>query len=102
MDHAIDCLREHAGQHADRPFFHYLAFIAPHFPLHAPPEEIARYRDNYLADWDKMRERRFARQQEMGLLDTKLSKLEPEVGPPHHFPDALKKLGAGEINRPLP
>jgi len=102
VDHAIDCLREHAEKHTDRPFFHYLAFIAPHFPLHAPPEDIARYRDKYLDGWDKMRERRFARQQEMGLLKTKLSKLEPEVGPPYHFPDALEKLGAGEINRPLP
>ncbi len=38
----------------------------------------------------------------MGLLNTTLSRLEPEVGPPRHFPDALKKLGRGEINRPLP
>jgi arylsulfatase len=37
----------------------------------------------------------------MGLLNTTLSKLEPDVGPPYHFPDALKKLGPGEINRPL-
>jgi arylsulfatase len=102
VDHAIDCLREHSEKHADRPFFHYLAFIAPHFPLHAPPGDIARYRDKYLDGWDKMRERRSARQRESGLLDTKLSKLEPEVGPPYHFPDALNKLGAGEINRPLP
>ncbi len=102
VDHAIGCLRDHADKHADRPFFHYVAFIAPHFPLHAPPEDIARYRDKYLDGWDVMRQRRFARQQEMALLNTTLSKLEPEVGPPYHFPDALKKLGPGEINRPLP
>ncbi len=102
VDHAIDCLREHSQRHADRPFFHYVAFIAPHFPLHALPEDIARYRDKYVEGWDVMRERRFARQQEMNLLNTTLSKLEREVGPPYHFPDALKKLGSGEINRPLP
>lgn len=102
VDHAIGCLQEHADKHSDRPFFHYVAFIAPHFPLHAPPEDIARYRDKYLDGWDKMRERRFARQQEIGLLQTTLSKLEPDVGPPYHFPEALKKLGPGEINRPLP
>ncbi len=102
VDHALDCLKEHATDHADRPFFHYIAFIAPHFPLHAPPEDIARYRDKYLDGWDAMRERRFARQREMGLLDTTLSNLEPDVGPPYHFPDALLKLGPGEINRPLP
>ena len=102
VDHAIDCLQEHADKHADRPFFHYVAFISPHFPLHALPEDIARYRDKYLDGWDEMREQRFARQQQMGLLNTTLSKLEPDVGPPYHFPDALKKLGPGEINRPLP
>ena len=101
-DHAIACLKEHAQKFADRPFFHYVAFIAPHFPLHALPEDIARYRDKYLGGWDKMREQRYGRQKEMGLLNTSLSKLEPDVGPPYHFPDALKKLGAGEINRPLP
>ncbi|MBN2295964.1 MAG: arylsulfatase [Pirellulales bacterium] len=102
VDHAIGCLREHAEKYADRPFFHYVAFIAPHFPLHALPEDIARYRDKYLEGWDVMRRQRFARQQEMNLLNTPLSKLEPDVRPPYHFPDALKKLGPGEINRPLP
>ena len=102
VDHAIGCLQEHADKYANRPFFHYVAFIAPHFPLHSLPEDIARYRDKYLDGWDKMRARRFARQQNMGLLKTTLSKLEPDVGPPYHFADALKKLGPGEINRPLP
>ncbi len=102
VDHAIDCLKDHAETHGQQPFFHYVAFIAPHFPLHAPPEDIARYRDRYLDGWDQMREERFARQRAMGLLDTTLSPLEPEVGPPYHFPDDLETLGPGEINRPLP
>ena len=34
-DHAVDCLKDHAANYADRPFFHFVAFIAPHFPLHA-------------------------------------------------------------------
>ncbi len=102
VDHAIGCLREHADKFADRPFFHYVAFISPHFPLHALPEDIARYRDKYTEGWDVMRQRRFARQQELGLVNTTLSELEPDVGPPYHFPDALEKLGPGEINRPLP
>ncbi|MCO6457409.1 MAG: arylsulfatase [Pirellulaceae bacterium] len=102
VDHAVDCLREHAEKYAERPFFHYVAFIAPHFPLHALPEDIARYRDTYLDGWDVMRQRRFARQQELGLLNTTLSQLEPDVGPPYHFPEALARLGPGEVNRPLP
>ncbi len=102
VDHAIDCLQEHARKYSDRPFFQYVAFIAPHFPLHALPEDIARYRDEYLDGWDAMRERRFGRQREMDLLDTELSALEPGVGPPYDFPEAFEKLGPGEINRPLP
>ncbi len=101
-DHAIACLKDHAANYADRPFFHYLAFIAPHFPLHALPEDIARYRDAYLIGWDKLREQRSAKQMELRLLTTTLSPLEPTVGPPYAFPDDLIKLGPGEINRPLP
>jgi arylsulfatase len=101
-DHAIDCLKDHAANHAAKPFFHYIPFIAPHFPLHALPEDIAKYRDTYLDGWEKLREARFARQKEMGLTKTSLSALEREVGPPYAFPDDLEKLGPGEINRPLP
>lgn len=101
-DHAIECLKDHAKHHADRPFFQYLAFIAPHFPLHALPEDIAKYRDKYLAGWEAMREARFRRQREMGLVNTTLSALEREVGPPYAFPEAMAKLGPGEVNRPLP
>jgi len=101
-DHAIDCLKDHAANHKDKPFFHYIPFIAPHFPLHALPEDIAKYRDKYLDGWDKMRAARFARQQELGITQTTLSELEPAVGPPYAFPEALEKLGPGEINRPLP
>lgn len=101
-DHAVACLKDHAASYSDKPFLHYLPFIAPHFPLHAKAEDIARYRDRYLAGWEQMRLARHARQREMGLVTTALSALEHEVGPPYHFPDAFEKLGPGEINRPLP
>lgn len=102
VDHAIACLRQHHSASADAPFFHYLAFIAPHFPLHALPEDIARYRGKYDVGWDVIRQRRFQRQQEAALLDTSLSDLEVDVGPPYDFPDAFEKLGPGEVSRPLP
>ena len=100
-DHAIEHLREHAEQHADRPFFQYMAFHAPHFPLHALPEDIARYRDRYLGGWDRLRQQRHTRQKEMGITNADLSALEPDVGPPYDFPDSIAQLGPGEINRPL-
>lgn len=101
-DHAIECLRDHATHHADQPFFHFIAFIAPHFPLHALPKDIAKYRDRYVEGWDTMRAARYEKQKHLGITNTALSKLEREVGPPYAFPDAMEKLGPGEVNRPLP
>ena len=101
-DHAIECLKDHAANYKDQPFFHYIPFISPHFPLHALPQDIAKYRDKYLAGWEALRASRFERQKAMGITNTTLSALEREVGPPYAFPDAMKKLGAGEVNRPLP
>ncbi|MDC3224534.1 arylsulfatase [Mariniblastus sp.] len=99
-DHAIACLQEHAEKYSDQPFFHYIAFIAPHFPLHAKPEDIEKYADKYVAGWDQMRTGRYQRQLGRQLHNTTLSKLEPKVGPPYNFPDAFEKLGSGEIDHP--
>ena len=100
-DHAIKCLKEHAGQHAGRPFFEYLAFTAPHFPLHAPAEDVARYRKTYLEGWDKMREDRWKRLKELKIGGTSIAAIERDIGPPYAFPEAIKKLGPSELNRPL-
>jgi arylsulfatase len=64
-----------------KPFFLYLAFNAPHFPLMAPADEIAKFRGNYKAGWDKLREQRRARQVELGIVDKAwpLSPRAPEV-----------------------
>lgn len=101
-DHAIECLQDHQKSHGDKPFFHYLAFTAPHFPLHALPEDIRKYDDKYRVGWDVIRQKRFEKIRKLGLVDAELSKIEYELGPPYHFPDALQKLGDGEINRPKP
>jgi arylsulfatase len=52
-----------------KPFFLYLAYNAPHFPLQAPAEDIARFRGTYLAGWDRLREERFERQKKLGVVD---------------------------------
>tara|TARA_B100000900_G_scaffold416142_1_gene449449 strand:- start:473 stop:2053 length:1581 start_codon:yes stop_codon:yes gene_type:complete len=101
-DHAIDCLQDHAANYADQPFFHYLAFIAPHFPLHALPEDIEKYRYRYLGGWDQLRKERFAKQKRMGIVNTTLSELEPKVGPPYYFEKDLHKLGPEEVYHPFP
>lgn len=51
-----------------RPFFGYLAFTAPHWPLQAHPEDIARYKGRYDEGFDVLRARRLARQRELGIL----------------------------------
>ena len=78
---AVRYLKEHAAEHADGPFFLYLAYTAPHFPLHALPEDIARYRGKYLQGWDAVRRARRERQKKMGLLDCDLSPRDPDARP---------------------
>ena len=53
----------------DQPFFLMLPYHAAHYPLQARPEDIQKYRGKYLKGWDHIRSERFARMQEMGILD---------------------------------
>lgn len=65
----------------DRPLFLYTAFNAPHWPLQAWPEDIAKYQGNYNIGWDELRQRRLARQKEIGLVreDLELSPRDSEA-----------------------
>lgn len=65
---AAEFVTEHSEASSD-PFFLYLPFNAPHWPLHAPPEAIARTRGRYREGWDVLRQRRYQRQIESGLID---------------------------------
>ncbi len=100
-DHAIKCLQEHDRIFSGRPFFTYLAFTAPHFPLQAPAEDIARYHDKYARGWDVMRGERWQRLQQIGIggsgsrrSSASLARLMSSRHP--------AKIGPNEINRPLP
>lgn len=101
-DHAVGCLAEHARDHAAQPFFLYLPFTAPHFPLQAPQELVAKYLARYRAGWDAVRAARADRLAAAGIVTTPAAAPERDVGPPYPFPDALRRLGPGEVNRPLP
>ncbi len=63
----------------DQPFFLYVAETAPHWPLHARPEDIARYQGRYDQGWHALRTERYARQVAMGLLDPKTQPLPPLI-----------------------
>jgi arylsulfatase A-like enzyme len=95
-DRAIKFLKEHQQKHASEPFFSYVAFTVPHFPLQAPPDDIARYKDRYDVGWDKIRQDRWERIKQMVRLPGELSAIEPTIGTPYHSEAALKKLGAVE------
>jgi arylsulfatase len=100
-DHAIKCLKQHAANFADRPFFQYLAFTSPHFPLQARADDIARYQDRYLKGWDAIRNERYQRQRKLGLLDCALSARDPVTVPDWNLsPEELRKqIGSGEAGR---
>ncbi|MCA9140997.1 MAG: arylsulfatase [Planctomycetales bacterium] len=80
-DFAIRFLDE--ARQKDQPYFLYLAHNAPHFPLHAPPAEIAKYKGRYDVGWDIIRQRRYEKLQKLGLIDStwRLSARDPKVEP---------------------
>ena len=91
-DWAVRFLDEHKTRHKEQPFFLHLCYTAPHFPLHAKPEDIAKYRGKYRGGWDKLRETRFAREKELGIMDkrTQLSPRDPVAKAWDEVPEAEK------------
>jgi arylsulfatase len=80
-DHAVEFLDEHGRRR--EPFFLYLPFTAPHWPLHAWPEDIAKYKGKYLEGWDKLRWERRQRMIDMGIIrkEWKLSPRDEKTWP---------------------
>ena len=68
-DNAVRFIREHHAERPDEPFFEYVAYTAPHWPLHAHDDDIAKYKGRFDAGWDALREQRLARLVQSGLLD---------------------------------
>jgi arylsulfatase A-like enzyme len=64
---SVEYIRDFSA--AEKPFFLYVAYTAPHWPIQAPEADIAKYRGRYDEGWDALRRERFARQTEMGLFD---------------------------------
>ncbi len=76
--------------------FLYLAFIAPHFPLHARPEDIDRYQRRYLQGWDVIREQRWRRLREASIVNCELSPLDPKLTPRYFKRSVVESIGDGE------
>ena len=87
-DHAVRYIEEHATSHADDPFFLYVSHTAPHWPMHALDEDIEKYRGKYDAGYEAIREARFKRMRDLGVIgDVRLS---PAPEPWSAIPDDLK------------
>ncbi|WP_222867766.1 arylsulfatase [Sphingobacterium phlebotomi] len=68
-DTALSFLEKHNRKEQDKPFFLYLAYTAPHWPLHALEEDIERYDGMYDKGWEHIRRQRYERMQKLGIID---------------------------------
>jgi arylsulfatase len=94
--HAVEWLNFHDSHYRGEPFFLYVAFTVPHFPIQAPAEDIARYKDRYSAGWDVLRDERWKKMKKLGIINCALSALEPDVIPAWNKPEAELKKAIGE------
>lgn len=74
-DNAVTFLKRHADESSDKPFFLYAAYTTAHWPMHALPHDIAKYKGKYDKGFAPIREARLAKMKTLGLVaaDTKLS-----------------------------
>lgn len=68
-DHAVKMIKDFTGE--GDPFFLYVPYTAPHYPLHAKPEDMAKYKGKFSMGWDELHKRRHTKTVEMGLIDPK-------------------------------
>jgi len=82
-DQAVRYIQAHAAAHPQQPFFEYVAYTAPHWPLHAHDDDIAKYDGRFDAGWDTLREERLERLVQSGILDAqwKLTARDPTQPP---------------------
>ncbi len=76
-DYSVERIEQHA-QSKTNPFFLYTAYTAPHWPLHALPEDIAKYENYYSVGWDSLRTLRYSKLLELGIF-TENDKLSPRT-----------------------
>ena len=98
-DQAIDWISQHKALLPDKPFFVYFAPGATHAPHHVPDEWSAKYKGAFDDGWDALRERTFARQQELGVIppDAELTERPAEIPAWDDMPDDLKPVLARQM-----
>ena len=94
-DRALEMVTRLRSSHPTKPFFMYFAHCAVHAPLHAKQADMEKYRGRYDEGWDVIREQRFARQQELGIVAPS-AVLPPRNAEHEHDVDAWDTLGGDE------
>ncbi|MFP4353649.1 MAG: arylsulfatase [Phycisphaerae bacterium] len=105
-DHACRMIDDCRRTTPDKPFFLYVAYTAPHWPLHARPEDIERYRGQYRKGWDAVRTARHEQLKGSGILEDRWE-ISPrdETVPPFdqvddaEYQDMLMAVYAAQIDR---
>ncbi|QCX37415.1 arylsulfatase [Aureibaculum algae] len=69
-DNAIQFINQSKNKSADKPFFLYLAYNAPHWPIQAPQEVVDKYKGKYKEGWQKLRLERYERMKKMGIINS--------------------------------
>lgn len=87
-DNAISMIHDNAKQ--EEPFFLYLAYTAPHWPLHAKSEDIAKYEGMYRKGWDRLRKDRYDKMVDQKIIDDKW-KLSPRDEESYPWEDVKEK-----------
>jgi arylsulfatase len=87
-DKSIDLIDSYSKD--EKPFFLYVAHTAPHWPLHALPEDIEKYKNTFTEGWDVIRKNRYERMIKMGLIDSTSYRL-PENSSGKKWEDCEKK-----------
>ena len=104
VDHAIKYLKEHKQNNGDAPFYEYIAFIAPHFPLQALQQDIDFYREKYLMGWDVIRALRTENRKELGFEVHEVNPLEPERFAPWNLSpeELITQIDSADTGRAIP
>jgi arylsulfatase A-like enzyme len=104
VDHGVKYLREHLERYPDAPFFQYLAFITPHFPLQAHQEDIEPYLNVFSPGWNKVREMRYRNREELGFPVQNLAGFEPDRFAPWNLTreELITQIDSNDVSLAVP
>ena len=78
-DQAVRYIKEHGNNRSTEPFFLYVAYTSAHWPMHAPEDDISKYKGKYDGGFDPIRQQRHKRAIELGVIDEKWKMSPPAV-----------------------